>query len=461
MYRISKVLLAGCILILALQILSPPQPLIPNYSSGEIRNFIESDDYSRNISGQTPNIRVVEFVENESNDQILDNGSSAHLYYYSTETPELKEINDNDTIVSDEVSTEIFLLGAIELEDDPDTSVMNTSLGVGTGVLFERQGSLIVPDGSYDPFSGPIDTTQFAWDYVEGIGEGDNVDIEVDFTNGDCDIMVWWADTDNTTWSYSNNLVADQMVTGGHPEVGSFVADRSGSLAVGIFDYNLTAGQYTVTVDTRIGVYHSAIGNEVESSLFVYEDSIYAWFDLVGMLANGTTIERHISGVRIVTTFNPEIENLRVSGSGAVKTIEWSISDQNSFNPHTYNILLSADEGQTFQLLDTDLTDTSYTWDSTGFMMGMYCFKVSALYSSGLEVSAVSSLFDAGTVHTGGPIVVSNTTTEDVVITSTYQGNTSLLLTGFSIGITIGSVSIIVMVLVQTFRYYRKDSLPQ
>ncbi len=455
MHRISKVLLAGCILTLVLLLLSPLQPPIPNFSSGESRRYFEVWDYSRVPLEQTPNLRFRESVEKENSDQLF---GSAHVYWYLSESTDINEINDNDTIYIDTDPNEISILGEIELDDDSETSVINTTLGVLYGVLIQREGSLVIPDGSYDPFSGPVDFTQFNWEFVDGIVEGDNVDIEVDFTNGDCDIMIWWADTDNSTWSYSNNIVTGQMTTGAHPEVGTFTADRSGRLAVGIFDYDRTTGEFTVTVDTRVGVYEFAVGNRVESKLQLFQSSKTVFFDVTWVLSNGISMKRHISGVRIVTTFNPEIENLRVSGAGAVKTIEWSISEQYSFNPHTYSILLSADEGLTFQLLATNLNDTIYEWDSTGFILSTYCVKVRALFASGLEVSGISSLFDAGTVDTRGPFEMSNTTTEEIEITLTYQVDTSSLLVGFSFGITLGSISIIIVVLIRTIQYYRKKS---
>ncbi|MHA1909733.1 MAG: hypothetical protein ACW98Y_20715 [Candidatus Thorarchaeota archaeon] len=330
-------------------------------------------------------------------------------------------------------------------------------MGIGNGILIEKQGTLVIPDAAYDVFSMPVDTTQYAWEFIDHIVEGDNVDIEVDFTNGDCDIMVWWADTDNTTWAYGNNLVTDQMATGAHPEVGRFVADRSGSLAVGIYDYDLSEGQYTVTVDTRVGWYEFAFGNQIATSFQVYDDLINAFFKLVGLLENGTTIEKSIFGIRIITSFNPEIENIRVSGSSAVKTLVWSISEQSTYNPHIYSILLSADENQTFQLLDTNLTDTTYNWDSTGFIVDTYCVKVRTLFSSGLEVSAVSPLFDAGTVSTGPPPPMPNPTTNENETTLLIPGDgTDLLVSGLSYGITMGSFSVIIMVLVLTILQYRK-----
>ncbi|MFW9848022.1 MAG: hypothetical protein ACFFF4_02715 [Candidatus Thorarchaeota archaeon] len=434
--------------------MSPLQPPIPNFSSGDPLRYYESWDYSRVSLDQTPNLWFRESVEKVSGDQLF---GSAHVYWYLAESTDLNEINDNDTIYFDTDPSEISLIGEIELDDDSETSVINTTLGVLSGVLIEREGSLVIPDSLYDPFSGPVDFSQFAWEFVDGIVDGDTVDVEVGFTNGDCDIMIWWTDTDNSTWSYSNNLVNGDMATGAIPEVSSFTADRSGRLAVGIFDYDRTAGQYTVTVDTRVGVYDFALGNRVESNLFLIHSSKTVFFEVIWVLSNGITMERHISGVRIVTNFNPEIENLRVSGAGAVKTIEWSISEQNNFNHHVFSILLSADEGLTFQLLDTNLTDTIYDWDSTGFLLDMYCVKVRALFASGLEVSAVSSLFDAGTVDTGGPIVVSDITTEDVEITPTSQVDTSSILAGFSFGITLGSISIIIIVLILTTQYYRKE----
>jgi hypothetical protein len=186
---------------------------------------------------------------------------------------------------------------------------------------------------------------------VEGIKEGDNVDIKVDFTNGDCDVMVWWNDVDNSTWTYANNLVEDVMATGAKPEEGSFVADRDGDIAVGCFDYDLSAGTWTLTVDTRVGVDGSAVGPEVTYDTYTFYKN--GSFQVLISAVTDTNIEFDVNypSLTFNNYFAPKMESVSVAGDGALKNISWVSSDLNLLDEHFYEVLVSADSGVSYQLL--------------------------------------------------------------------------------------------------------------
>ncbi len=143
----------------------------------------------------------------------------------------------------------IILVGTFHNENLTE-AVIRTECHLTVGVFVESTGELVVPDS--DP--SKMDLTDFAWCRVDGIRAGDNVRIGLDFSNLDCDLMAWWADTDNATWTYENNLVGASMSTMLHPEYGDFMSDRTGSLALGVFNSAHETGNYTVTVDTRAGI---------------------------------------------------------------------------------------------------------------------------------------------------------------------------------------------------------------
>ena len=83
----------------------------------------------------------------------------------------------------------------------------------------------MIPDESYDPLNGFIEADQFAWAFSEEIETGEIVDITGEFTNSDTDFMIWWTATDNSTWTFSNNLIEDDMISGDSPEVARFIAE--------------------------------------------------------------------------------------------------------------------------------------------------------------------------------------------------------------------------------------------
>jgi hypothetical protein len=365
--------------------------------------------------------------------------------YTSDDRTHVTPVAENDTLWGDHVVLNASY-PAFNLPNMPEYEITSTTLGFLSGVYHQESGPNVVPSASYDPFSGPVDLTQFAWNRVDGIGEGDNVDIEVDFTNGDCDIMVWWADTDNTTWSYGNNLVGDAMATGAHPEVGSFTADRAGSIMVGIFNYDLTPDStWTVTVDTRVGVYETATGAEVTYDTYDLGRNGTFQVQLTATTATNIDFEINLLALTFNNYFKPYINSVDVTGSGAVKTITWTMSDLNAGDTHTYEVLLSADGGDTFQLIATGLTALTYDWDSTGFTIRNYVTKVRVTDSYGLDDEMDSTAFEAGTVT----VEPEPTTTPEPTPTGGLFGDIDPLWIGLIGGIGVGVVVILILFLVR------------
>jgi subtilisin family serine protease len=364
------------------------------------------------------------------------------LSYTSDDRAGVTPVEDEDTLWGDHVVLNASF-PAFNLPNMPEFEVTGVTMAFLSGVYSQHTGALVIPSAAYDPFSGNIDTSQFAWDYIGGISEGDNVDIEVDFTNGDCDIMVWWADTDNSSWSYGNNLVADAMATGAHPEVGSFTADRDGMIAVGIFDYDLGAGTWTVTVDTRVGVYESATGNEVTYDTYQFNRNGTFQVQLSAVTETNIDFTVELTALTFENFFSPEFTSVAVTGAAAVKTITWALDDLNAGDTHTYEVLLSSDDGATYQLIATGLTALSYNWDSTGFAAGDYKALIRAEDSYGLTAEIESSSFTAGTVTettTTGTGTGTGTGTEDPMM---------IFWIGLLGGIGVGVVVILILFLIR------------
>ncbi|MBD3158816.1 MAG: S8 family serine peptidase [Candidatus Lokiarchaeota archaeon] len=306
------------------------------------------------------------------------------------------------------------------------TSIMSEFL---SGLYETRTGDLVIPTSGYDPFSGAIELDEFAWEIVDGIKEGDTVKITGDFTNGDCDFMVWQYGTDNSTWTYGNNLMADDMATGDVPEKGQFTADFTGAIAIGIFDYDGQPGQYEVTVDTLAG--DSATN---PAGAMVTYDTYYlvknGTFQVRISATTGTNINLEVmnDGITFNNFFAPDITDVSVTGSGAEKLIEWTPYDLNAGDEHEFEVLVSADGGTTYQLLAKELTVTNYTWDSTGFEeLDTYKIQVRVVDNDpsinrtiyelpggnwpGLTGRGFSDTFSAGTVTVTEPTETTTTTT--------------------------------------------------
>jgi hypothetical protein len=353
-------------------------------------------------------------------------------------------VDDGDTLTGDHVVINATY-PSFDLPNMPEFEIDSMQIGFLSGVFYQGTGDLVVPDASYDPFSGPVQLDQFSFEFVPGIVEGDTVDITVDFSNGDCDIMVWWAGTDNTTWSYGNNLVADQMATGAHPEVGSFVAGQDGTLAVGVFNYDLTAGAtYEVTVDTRVGVYESAAGATVTYDTYDLERNGTFQVQIVATTETNIGFEVNLAELTFENYFSPKFTSVAVTGAGAVKTIDWVVTDQNAADNHTFEVLLSADDGVSYQLIATGLDALTFDWDSTGFAIDNYTVLIRVTDSYGLTDEIESDSFEAGTVT-----VTTDTDTDTDTDTGLPPLPIPLLWIGLIGGIGVGVVVILILFLVK------------
>ncbi len=327
-------------------------------------------------------------------DSSLSQDSQCNITWRSREQALALPLESNTYLESDQ----IVIQGAFV--NDPsqmDLVVVQSNLSLIFGIVATGSGELVVPPADYYYFDlPPLD--HFAWSQVDGIVEGDFVRVEVNFTNGDSDIMVWWADTDNATWRYGNNLVEDQMATGAKPEVGSFVADRSGSIMIGVFDYDFEEGSYSYIVDTRSWETTESTGLSVFMEMNDYNYSRPGNFHLSGLTINGSIREYWVYNITIQNVFAPVFTSLEIQDAAHEKLISWNITDRNALDTHSYDLYISADDGLTYQLIASRLQSKHYNWDYYGWMERSYKVKVCCIDSYGFESAVVSEAFDAGTV---------------------------------------------------------------
>ncbi len=263
----------------------------------------------------------------------------------------------------------------------PELTVTSVEMKVLYGVLVERHGTLVIPPG--DPgsqFTGTIDPAFYAWELVEGITEGDNVRVNLDFSNGDCDLMVWWADTPMESRSYANNLMGGVMATGAHPEIGSFTADRDGDLEFGILNYDGAAGTYDLSVDTRLGLEPARVytNNFQIDTYYLLANQTYS---VLVDSDTGVNIRYSLefSDIFIGNFFAPVVTvNAPVDQGDNVWRFSWSSTDRNADDVNYYSVWLSGDGGISYNVLARNLTVLQYDWDSTGFLQKEYICRVRA-----------------------------------------------------------------------------------
>ncbi|MFW9976340.1 MAG: ABC transporter substrate-binding protein [Candidatus Thorarchaeota archaeon] len=334
---------------------------------------------------------------------LVADGGGGELTWTSRENPIPSPIDDSSQLVGDQLS--------INATWPDGMGIDNVSISLEKGIRFSDTKDLVIPDVSYDPYSGSIDLAQFSWMYVPGIKEGIPVDISSNFTNGDCDIMVWWADTVSSTWSFGNNLVATQMATSAHPETGSFTPNRNGTIAVGCFDYDHQAGQWTLDVSNVVNV---NLGLSTGRSRFVKPVSNDGIYNLTATAKSDTTTYEIIArNVNITTHFKPTITLLHPNSGGFSESVAimWSIDDNNIDDVHSVDVLISKDNGLTYQLFSKDLDSTSLFWSLADWTrLNSYRVKVTCSDSYGFEDYDISDAsFTAGSesiVDNLNPVII-------------------------------------------------------
>ncbi|MHA2265510.1 MAG: hypothetical protein ACXAEN_24230, partial [Candidatus Thorarchaeota archaeon] len=365
--------------------------------------------------------------------------ASMAFTYTSSDRAGVTQIVNEDTVWGDHavVNTSFAPFNVVNL---PEYEVTNVEVGFLSGVYAVQGGTLVIPSASYDPFSSPILADEFAWERVEGIVEGDNVNVEVDFSNGDCDIMAWWADSDNATWNYGNNLLGAQMATGAHPEIGSFVADQSGAIMVGIFDYDLQAGTYEVIVDTLVGIYEDADSNEMIYDTYDIGRNGTFVVEIAASTDTNVGFDYTYTELTFENFFSPSLNSIDTDGDPVVN-ITWTVSDLNAADNQTFTVHISNDAGLSWQLVAAGLEDTEYIWDSTGFVDQSYMAQVRVTDSYGLTDTIDSAAFDAGTVT-----ITPTTTTTPPTTTTTPEPTApteDFILIGLIAGIGAGVVIVL------------------
>lgn len=282
--------------------------------------------------------------------------------------------NDTPTIIQnssvctgDHVEFRAWIPDLVNL---PELDIKTINMTVSVVGRFSITRNLVIPSEGYDPFMGPINLTEFDWVFVPNIDEDATVDIVADFTNTDCNFVAFWADTDNSTWAYRNDLLGRQMATGAHPEVGVLETDRAGTLAIGCINCDGQPGTYTLEAHCHGSrfAFASAELNKVFLDTYIFGNKTLL------VEVQGTTVTDSIftfvrTDVIVENHFAPRLGNVivEVTDSADVR-IDWTVEDANAEEEVFFDVLLSVDDGVTYHIIESDLSTTSYTWDSTGFL---------------------------------------------------------------------------------------------
>ncbi|MHA1908987.1 MAG: hypothetical protein ACW98Y_16930, partial [Candidatus Thorarchaeota archaeon] len=128
------------------------------------------------------------------------------------------ELMDNDTIEADRIEVIATFPNST---DTPHDNIINVQWRASSGFIENRNSSLVVPeDEDYEPFIMGLELQNLAWERIDGIHIGDDVRLTLHHNNTDTDVLVYWADMDNSTWLTDGGITARQMATAGTYETG-------------------------------------------------------------------------------------------------------------------------------------------------------------------------------------------------------------------------------------------------
>jgi hypothetical protein len=149
---------------------------------------------------------------------------------------------------------------------------------------------------------------------------------------------------------------------------------------------NATSQSNSVEIDTR------TLGNNATCRVTV-----------TTQLVNGTQLSQVFTNVFLGNFFVPHVKVLTPNGGekwDGQHNITWIGWDKNSDDVLTYEVLLSPDDGETFQLLASELSVDWLQWDFSGFL-NMSTYIIMVRVSDGIYQTSDTSdtSFTAGTVN--------------------------------------------------------------
>ncbi len=278
-----------------------------------------------------------------------------------------------------------------------DNSVTTSEITLTRGFTFETTRELVIPRPNYTAFFEPIEFDQLDWVIVEGINEFDVVSVTGNGFGLDIDFMVWWVDTDNSTWDYTNNIVVERMATAAVIESTTFLADRDGAIAVACFNFAVLPGNYSLMVSTLVEHTEVSQGSSVHYDTYGYLP-FNATLDLIvtGLAEDNTSISQYFENITLNNYFAPDVEDVIVESDRSLHSISWTVNDLNVQDNHLFEVAVSSDSGLSFQLLSVHLDNNFYVWNSSSFDNGVYVIQIRAIDDFGFVGVGISESFEGG-----------------------------------------------------------------
>ena len=274
--------------------------------------------------------------------------------------------------------------------------ISNCSMKIWNGFTFSTTRPLVHAQDPAGAFTGIINRTEFDWVVVKGIKKGLRVNISCNFTNTDCDFMVWDGSVDPDSYMFANNIA--ELVSGATPETDSFIwISNNDTLVLGCLNYD-GAPEGNWTLNLRVGVddFLESAGSSVSYDTYFIEgfNSTYH-IQAVGNSDTHGSFVLELVNVNICNFFIPDLSDVFVFHFSDERSfnISWSCTDANSDEINLFSFYLSNDGGNSFFLIANNISISWYVWNSSGWLLGDYVAKIRA-YSINIGPGSPTNLAD-------------------------------------------------------------------
>jgi hypothetical protein len=322
--------------------------------------------------------------------------SQIEVYWTSNDFPDPIPLSNNSVCTGDHIILSTTLEDTVNNE-----TITSCNATLSRGEVDSYYFTPPIPSADYNPFfTSYINLTEFEWIYVEGIEAGDIVNISGICYETDVDFLVWWNDTATTTWSYFNNLIGAEMATASPIEQTAFLSDRAETLVIGCFNFGRSEVNVSLTIDTRYLHAFSSESNELVIDTYsAFEFNTTTNLEITGYTDSNYTVRYYYEDIQFNNFFAPQITTISIETEGYVHFISWHIFDLNQEDTHSFEVFVSSDDGESFQLIAVDLTETNYIWNSTSFLEDEYIVMVRVIDNTGLHSQVISFPFIGGGSH--------------------------------------------------------------
>ncbi|NHJ14938.1 MAG: hypothetical protein EAX95_14750 [Candidatus Thorarchaeota archaeon] len=266
---------------------------------------------------------------------------------------------------------------------------------------YESTQNLMIPSPDYNPFSGPIDPSQFSWVTLKGLKNGNSITIIADYTNSDCDFFAWPGSIDPSTYYYANQILPSHMAEP-RPYFNRLTWQwENDTMLLACFDFDLQPGTWTILFEQEI-----TSDSEVNGAPWIAYDT-YSFCRNITLnivfnvtLDLGLTYTYHFENITFNNFFAPKVHLLSPNGgedwSNGMHNITWTAIDPNVHDEIWFRIRLSLDRGRFWWLLASDWME--YDPDNSWYY---YEFDFSNPFQSDEGVIQIIA-YDNDTRHAGG-----------------------------------------------------------